>query len=67
MWLSWNLLLRAYTYDTLRICTFLHIQEIITPERYIKRWRMLCITKTPGENYGFEQNPDSSSGIYMTS
>ena len=64
---SSNLLLRKATYDTVRTCTFLILQEIKTVKRDIKRRRMVRINKNSGDNDGCRQNPDSLSGIYMTS
>ena len=61
-----NLLLRADIYDTISNHTILSQQKIKTDEKKMKMRRILCITKTPGGDYGYRKNPDSSSFIYMT-
>ena len=61
-----NLLLREAAHDTVRTRTVLPIQEIKTAKKKMNRWRMMCITKTPGENDAYRNNLESSSGIYMT-
>ena len=54
-------------YDTVRAPTVLPLHQIKTVERDMKIRRMVRITNTPGEDDGCRLNPDSSSGIYITS
>ena len=62
---SQNLLITEAAYYTIRICTTLPLQEINIYDRGIKIWRVVTITKIPVDDYGFRQNPDFFSGIYM--
>ena len=64
---SRNLLIRAAEYETMGAQTVLTLHQIKTVERETKRQRIVRLTNTPGEDDGFRLNPDSSSGIYMTS
>ena len=45
---SMNLLIREYAYDTMGTRTVLPLHQINTVESKMKRWRMVCIIKTPG-------------------
>ena len=64
--LSQNLLLRSYAYDTIRNRTVMNIWGTKTIYREMKIQRMLCITKTQGDKYGFSQNRYLLSVIYIT-
>ena len=64
---SWNLLIRAAAYDTVSTWTVLPLHQIKTVDREMKRQRMVRINNNPVEENGCRMNPDTSSGIYMTS
>ena len=61
-----NILLRSAAYNTVSTLTILSLHKINTIERYMKCWRVLRITKTPGEYEICKHNPEFLSGIYMT-
>ena len=63
---SSNLLIRADTYDTMRIRTVLPLHQIKTVEREMKRQRMVHMNNIPVGDGGCRMNPEYSSGIYTT-
>ena len=63
---SRNILLRASTYDIVSTYTVLHLREIKTSKREIKRWMMVHITNNPGDDDGYRHKNDLLSDIYMT-
>ena len=60
---SRNLLIWTAAYDTMRVCTVLHIHQIKTVKREVKRQRMVRINNATVDENGFRLNPDPSSGI----
>ena len=63
---SRRLYIREVSYDIVRNRIFLPLNKIKTFKIYMKRRRIVYITNTPGEYFGYRLNPDSSSGIYTT-
>ena len=63
----WTFIVDRRLYDTVRTRTVLPLHQIKTAEMEIKGQNMVHIKNTPVENYGYRMNPDSYSGIYMTS
>ena len=61
-----NLLIRAASYDTARTHNVIPIHQIKRLQREINRRRMVSINHTPGGEYGYRMNPESSLGIYTT-
>ena len=64
--LSMNLLIRTAAYKTMRDRNDPSLHQIKTVKREMKIRKMVRLTNTPGEYDGCKMNPDSSSGIYMT-
>ena len=62
-----NLLIRASAHDTMRNWIVISLHQIKKVERETKTQRMVRINNNPVENNGCRLNPDSSSGIFMTS
>ena len=55
---SRNILIREYSYDTLRAKTVLTLNQIKIYEREIlKIWRMVSLKNDPGEDDGCRLNP----------
>ena len=61
-----NLLIRESAFDTVMTRTVLQLHQNKKIKKEMKRQRMVCINNNPVEKYGSRMNPNSSSGIYMT-